>query len=130
MEGELFGEPFIKYNNPGNNTMISPKLAMLTALMAATSMGAFAVPALAQDITVEQERGDNVNSQFIAQSNEACTNTVLASEDDEGDQSVYAEQKNKCEVYQSNSASQYANINDFSGTFNEAFVEQFNDDEE
>ena len=95
MEGELFGEPFIKYNNPGNNTMISPKLVALTALMAATSMGAFAVPALAQDITVSQSRGDNINSQFIAQSNEACTNTVVASEDDDGDQNVEAYQSNK-----------------------------------
>ena len=128
MEGELFGEPFIKYNNPGNNTMISPKLVALTALMAATSMGAFAVPALAQDITVSQSRGDNINDQFIAQSNEACTNTVVASEDDDGDQNVYADQSNKCKVYQSNYASQYANIDDFSDTFNTAFVTQEEDD--
>ena len=108
--------------------MISPKLVALTALMAATSMGAFAVPALAQDITVSQSRGDNINSQFIAQSNEACTNTVVASEDDDGDQNVEAYQSNKCKVYQSNYASQYANIDDFSDTFNTAFVTQEEDD--
>ena len=128
MEGELFGEPFIKYNNPGNNTMISPKLVALTALMAATSMGAFAVPALAQDITVSQSRGDNINSQFIAQSNEACTNTVVASEDDDGDQNVYADQSNKCKVYQSNSAYQSANINDNSFTSNFSSIFQGEDD--
>ena len=128
MEGELFGEPFIKYNNPGNNTMISPKLVALTALMAATSMGAFAVPALAQEITVSQSRGDNINSQFIAQSNEACTNTVVASEDDDGDQNVYADQSNKCKVYQSNSAYQSANINDNSFTSNFASIFQGEDD--
>ena len=128
MEGELFGEPFIKYNNPGNNTMISPKLVALTALMAATSMGAFAVPALAQDITVSQSRGDNINDQFIAQSNEACTNTVVASEDDDGDQNVEAYQSNKCKVYQSNYAEQYANINDNSITSNFASIFQGEDD--
>ena len=128
MEGELFGEPFIKYHNPGNNTMISPKLVALTALMAATSMGAFAVPALAQDITVSQSRGDNINSQFIAQSNEACTNTVVASEDDDGDQNVEAYQSNKCKVIQSNYAEQYANINDNSITDNFASIFQGEDD--
>ena len=128
MEGELSREPFIKYNNSGNNTMISPKLVALTALMAATSMGAFAVPALAQEITVSQSRGDNINSQFIAQSNEACTNTVVASEDDDGDQNVYADQSNKCKVYQSNSAYQSANINDNSFTSNFASIFQGEDD--
>jgi hypothetical protein len=127
MEGELFREPFIKYKNSGNNTMISPKLVALTALMAATSMGAYAVPALAQDIDVEQERGDNINSQFIAQSNEACTNTVVASEDDEGDQYVEAYQSNKCYVEQSNYADQDAYINDYSYTSNFADIFQLND---
>ena len=108
--------------------MISPKLVALTALMAATSMGAYAVPALAQDIDVSQSRGDNVNSQFIAQSNEACTNTVLASESGDGDQEVKADQSNKCKVFQSNFASQFANIEDNSATFNSAFVEQLNFD--
>jgi hypothetical protein len=126
MEGELSREPFIKYKNSGNTAMISPKLVALTALMAATSMGAYAVPALAQDITVGQSRGDNVNSQFIAQSNEACTNTVAAFESGDGDQDVDADQKNKCEVYQSNSASQFANINDFSRTENFADIFQIN----
>ena len=126
MGGELSREPFIKYENSGNTAMISPKLVALTALMAATSMGAYAVPALAQDITVGQSRGDNVNSQFIAQSNEACTNTVLASEADDGDQEVEADQKNKCFVEQSNSAFQSANIDDFSDTFNTAFIGQDN----
>lgn len=108
--------------------MISPKLVALTALMAATSMGAFAVPALAQDITVSQSRGDNINSQFIAQSNEACTNTVVASEDDDGDQNVEAYQSNKCKVIQSNYAEQYANINDNSITDNFASIFQGEDD--
>ena len=128
MEGELSGEPFIKYKNSGNNTMISPKLVALTALMAATSMGAYAVPALAQDISVSQSRGDNLNTQFIAQSNEACTNTVLASEDDDGDQEVVAYQSNKCKVDQSNFAEQFANINDESVTENVALVFQGEDD--
>ena len=107
--------------------MISPKMVALTALMAATSLGAYAVPALAQDITVSQSRGDNVNSQFIAQSNEACTNTVVASESGYGDQDVYAEQSNKCEVYQSNNAFQFADIDDESVTDN--FVSIFQDNE-
>ena len=106
--------------------MISPKLVALTALMAATSMGAYAVPALAQDITVGQERGDNINSQFIAQSNEACTNTVVASESGDGDQDVDADQKNKCKVVQSNFASQFANIEDNSITDNFAGIFQVN----
>ena len=130
MEGELFREPFIKYNNSGTNTMISPKMVALTALMAATSLGAYAVPALAQEIVVEQERGDNINDQFIAQSNEACTNTVAAFESGSGDQDVYAEQKNKCYVEQSNYADQDAFINDYSYTENFADVFQVNDDDE
>ncbi len=91
--------------------MISPKLAMLTAFMAAASVGAFAVPAMAQDIDQDISR-DNTNNQFIAQSNEACTNTVLASEDDSGSQYVRADQSNKCYVEQSNTATQDANIDD------------------
>ena len=106
--------------------MISPKLVALTALMAATSMGAYAVPALAQDIDVSQSRGDNVNSQFIAQSNEACTNTVVAIEEDDGDQEVDADQKNKCKVFQSNTAFQSANIEDNSFTSNFADIFQVN----
>jgi hypothetical protein len=106
--------------------MISPKMVALTALMAATSLGAYAVPALAQDITVGQSRGDNINSQFIAQSNEACTNTVVASESGKGDQDVYADQSNKCYVEQENNAAQFASIDDFSSTFNTAFIDQFN----
>jgi len=108
--------------------MISQKLVALTALMAATSMGAFAVPKLVEERTVGEERGDNINSQFIAQSNEACTNTVVASEEDDGDQDVYADQSNKCKVYQSNYADQDANINDFSETFNFAGILQELDD--
>jgi glucose dehydrogenase len=102
--------------------MISPKLAMLTAFMAAASVGAFAVPAMAQDIDQDISR-DNTNNQFIAQSNEACTNTVVAGEDNSGDQYVRADQSNKCYVDQSNYAEQYANIEDNSrnGLFNFAF---------
>ena len=109
--------------------MISPKMVALTALMAATSLGAYAVPALAQDITVSQSRGDNVNQQFIAQSNEACTNTVVASESGKGDQDVYAEQSNKCYVEQENNAAQFASIDDFSVTDNFASIFQDNTDE-
>jgi glucose dehydrogenase len=91
--------------------MISPKLAMLTAFMAAASVGAFAVPAMAQDIDQDISR-DNTNNQFIAQSNEACTNTVAAFEDNSGDQYVKADQSNKCYVEQSNTATQTADITD------------------
>jgi hypothetical protein len=113
MVEELSWESFIKYAASGDATMISPKLAMLTAFMAAASVGAFAVPAMAQDIDQDVSR-DNTNNQFIAQSNEACTNTVLASEDDWGDQYVKADQSNKCYVVQSNTATQDANIDDYS----------------
>ena len=98
--------------------MISPKLAVLTALMAVSSMGA--IPALAQDDTNDV---DNVISQAISQSNEACTNTVVAiasaSADDndfsddntaESEVEVDADQSNKCKVFQSNDAEQEAEI--------------------
>ena len=106
--------------------MISPKMVALTALMAATSLGAYAVPALAQDITVGQSRGDDINNQFIAQSNEACTNTVVASESGDGDQSVGVDQSNKCYVEQENNAFQVATIDDFSFTDNFVDIDQFN----
>src|SRR3712207_3510431 len=98
--------------------MISPKMVVLTALMAATSLGAYAVPALAQDVDQEVERNNEIE-QSISQSNEACTNTVVAVEDDEGDQYVEAYQSNKCYVEQSNEAEQEAEIEDES--YNEIF---------
>jgi hypothetical protein len=118
MRGELSWESFIKYNTPGNTAMISPKMVVLTALMAATSLGAYAVPALAQDVDQDVERNNEI-SQSITQSNEACTNTVVAVEDDEGDQYVEAYQSNKCYVEQSNEAEQEAEIDDES--YNEIF---------
>ena len=96
--------------------MISPKMVVLTALMAATSLGAYAVPALAQDVDQDIERNNEID-QEITQSNEACTNTVVAIEDDSGDQSVYADQSNKCYVEQSNEAEQEAEIEDESFNF-------------
>jgi hypothetical protein len=102
--------------------MISPKIAMLTAFMAVSSMGA--IPALAQDIDTNAV----VNSieQDIDQSNEACTNTLVAIADAEsGDASSFfgdaeseadaevevdSEQSNKCKVDQSNEAEQEAEI--------------------
>jgi hypothetical protein len=98
--------------------MISPKMVVLTALMAATSLGAYAVPALAQDVDQDVERNNEIE-QSITQSNEACTNTVVAVEDDEGDQYVEAYQSNKCYVEQSNEAEQEAEIEDES--YNEIF---------
>jgi hypothetical protein len=96
--------------------MISPKLAVLTAFMAVSGMGA--IPALAQDIS-----DDDSISQSITQSNEACTNTVVAissaSADDndfsgdntaESEVEVDADQSNKCKVFQSNFANQEAEI--------------------
>jgi hypothetical protein len=98
--------------------MISPKIAMLTAMMAVSTVGMTAVPALAQDFEQSIERNNEIE-QSITQSNEACTNTVVAIEDDDGDQSVYSEQSNKCYVEQSNEAEQEAEIDDES--YNELF---------
>ena len=64
-------------------------------------------------VTVNVER-NNENDQSIDQTNEACTNTVKASEDGKGDQNVEAYQKNKCYVEQSNEAEQEADIDDYS----------------
>jgi hypothetical protein len=103
--------------------MISPKIAMLTAMMAVSTVGMTAVPALAQ---VEQEiERNNEIEQSITQSNEACTNTLVAIEDDEGDQYVESEQSNKCYVEQSNEAEQEAEIEDesYNELFNEFVVE-------
>jgi hypothetical protein len=96
--------------------MISPKIAMFAALMAVASLGLTTAPALAQDVDQEIERNNEIE-QEITQSNEACTNTVAAFEDDEGDQDVYADQSNKCVVYQSNEAEQEAEIDDESTNF-------------
>ena len=85
---------------------------MLTALMAVSSMGVYAVPALAQQTVDQDVDRNNEISQSITQSNEACTNTLVAIEDDEGDQDVYSEQSNKCYVEQSNEAEQEAEIDD------------------
>jgi hypothetical protein len=100
--------------------MISPKIAMLTAFMAVSSMGA--IPALAQDTNVVS----NSISQDIDQSNEACTNSLAAiASASSGDASsvfgdaeteadaeveVESEQSNKCKVDQSNDADQEAEI--------------------
>ena len=96
---------------------------MLTALMAVSSMGVYAVPALAQQTVDQDVDRNNEISQSITQSNEACTNTVAACEDDEGDQSVDSEQSNKCFVVQSNEAEQEAEIDDesYNEIFNTAF---------
>ncbi|MDQ5875886.1 MAG: hypothetical protein M3288_03505, partial [Thermoproteota archaeon] len=64
-------------------------MVVLTALMAATSLGAYAVPALAQDVDQDVERNNEIE-QSITQSNEACTNTVVAAEGGYGDQYVEA----------------------------------------
>ena len=98
--------------------MISPKIAMLTAMMAVSTVGMTAVPALAQDFSLEQDiERNNEIEQSITQSNEACTNTLVAIEDDEGDQSVDSDQRNKCVVFQSNEAEQEAEIDDESTNF-------------
>jgi hypothetical protein len=96
--------------------MISPKLAVLTALMAVSSMGA--IPALAQDV-------DSSVSQSITQSNEACTNTIAAVADADADAAsvfgdadadadadvdIDADQSNYCKVYQSNDAENDADV--------------------
>src|SRR3712207_4081032 len=92
--------------------MISPKIAMFAAIMAVASLGLTTAPAaLAQDVDQEVERNNEIE-QSITQSNEACTNTVVAIEDDEGDQDVDADQSNECVVYQSNEAEQEAEIED------------------
>ena len=108
--------------------MISPKLTVLMATMAV--LGASAPAAFADNsydpsdpsvtVSVDQDIDrNNEISQSITQSNEACTNTVVAIEDDDGDQTVYSEQSNDCEVYQSNEAEQEAEIDDES--YNELF---------
>ena len=110
--------------------MISPKLTVLMAAMAV--LGASAPAAFANSsydpsdpsVTVNVER-NNENNQSIDQTNEACTNTVKASEDGKGDQYVDAYQKNKCYVEQSNYATQYADIEDYS--FNDIYTEVFQD---
>jgi hypothetical protein len=97
--------------------MISPKIAMFAALMAVATLGlTTAGPAMAQDVEQDIERNNEID-QEITQSNEACTNTVVAIEDDEGDQDVYADQSNKCVVFQSNEAEQEAEIDDESTNF-------------
>ena len=98
---------------------------MLTALMAVSSMGVYAVPALAQqDVTQDIDRNNDID-QSIEQSNEACTNTLVAIEDDEGDQYVESDQRNKCVVFQSNDAEQDAEIEDESENYLENFAAQF-----
>lgn len=105
----------------------------LTALIAAIAVVGVSAPAALADsgyydpsISVSQSRGDNINSQEIDQENEACTNDVKAKEKGKGDQYVYADQKNKCKVYQSNYADQYADIFDYSYTSNFADIFQYN----
>ncbi len=108
--------------------MISPKLAVLTALMAASSMGA--IPALAQEVEVEVDNSrENSISQFIAQSNEACTNAagVFASEKGKGDQEVEVEQENFCIVEQENEAEQEAEIEDESTSIITAIAAEIGD---
>ena len=75
-------------------------------------------------VTVNVDR-NNENNQSIDQDNEACTNTIKASEDGKGDQYIDADQKNKCYVDQSNYATQYADIDDYS--FNKILTEVFQD---
>ena len=85
---------------------------MFAAIMAVASLGLTTAPAaLAQDVDQEVERNNEIE-QEITQSNEACTNTVVAVEDDEGDQYVEAYQYNDCYVEQSNEAEQEAEIED------------------
>jgi hypothetical protein len=99
--------------------MVSPKLTVLMAVMAvlrASAPAAFANNSYDPSdpsVTVNVER-NNENDQSIDQTNEACTNTVKASEDGKGDQYVEAYQKNKCYVEQSNEAEQEADIDDYS----------------
>jgi hypothetical protein len=110
--------------------MISPRLTVLMATMAV--LGASAPAAFANNsydpsdpsVTVNVDRNNEID-QSIEQSNEACTNTLVAIEDGKGDQYVDAYQKNKCYVEQSNYASQYADIDDFS--YNEIYTEVFQD---
>ena len=100
--------------------MISPKLAVLTALMAVSSMGA--IPALAQDDTNDV---NNIIGQSISQTNEACTNTAVniadadsaassffgdADSEAEAEANQEVDQSNKCKVDQSNEAEQEAEI--------------------
>ena len=111
--------------------MISPKIAMLTAMMAVSTVGITAVPALAQDFNLDQDIDrNNQIAQSISQSNEACTNTLVAissanaddndfSDDNtaESEVEVDSEQSNKCYVEQSNDADQEAEIEDESTNF-------------
>jgi hypothetical protein len=71
-----------------------------------------------QEARIEDDAQDkdgvssNSISQSITQSNEACTNTLTATEDGPGDQDVDSDQSNNCTVQQSNSATQQATIVD------------------
>jgi hypothetical protein len=127
------GEFQIKDDPLPYDTMITTKL---TALIAAIAVVGVSAPAALADssywdptdpsISVSQSRGDNINSQSVEQENEACTNDIKAKEKGKGDQYVDADQKNKCKVYQSNYASQYADIDDYSYTSNYAEIFQYN----
>ena len=107
--------------------MISAKLAVLMATMAVIGAGALPMAPMAAATVIGDPRGDqeagveiernNEIEQTIEQSNEACTNTVVAAEGGEGDQSVDSDQSNKCFVVQSNEAEQDAEIEDESENF-------------
>ena len=113
--------------------MISPKLAILMAIIAVVGAGAIpmAPMALAQDDdsqSVEIERNNEIE-QSIKQSQEACTNEaeVELSDDDfvdiAGENEASVEQENNCIVDQSQSAANVATIDDDS--INVFDVEQF-----
>jgi hypothetical protein len=72
--------------------------------------------AYAQIMDQDIDRNNEID-QSIAQSNEACTNSLVAIEDDEGDQSVNSGQENACLAFQSNGAEQKAKIDDQSTNF-------------
>ena len=113
--------------------MISPKLAILMAIIAVVGAGAIpmAPMALAQDDdsqSVEIERNNEIE-QSIKQSQEACTNEaeVELSDDDVigigGDNEAEVEQENNCIVDQDQDAANIASIDDDS--INVFDVEQF-----
>jgi hypothetical protein len=110
-----------KKHSTFNDTMISPKLAILMATMAVIGAGALPMAPLAlaqdQEADVEIERNNEI-SQSIEQSQEACTNEadVSVSDDDEIDigseNEVEVEQVNDCVVTQTQTATNTAAIVD------------------
>jgi hypothetical protein len=100
--------------------MISPKLVVMTAIVAASSMGV--IPALAQESQTADvsQSFENTVTQAISQDQDACVNNAIVDIDqdaDAGDDATNdadveqdADQSNKCTISQSQDADQDADV--------------------